>query len=53
MDEKEIKKRLTGRAAEYMMFKDDKEENAEMTAEISSSVNVVVFLDVEKLNNEV
>ena len=53
MDEKEIRKRLAGRAAEYMMFKDDKEENAEMTAEISSSVNVIVFPNFEKLKNEV
>ena len=29
MDEAEIRKRLAGRAAEYMMFKDDEEENAD------------------------
>ena len=28
MDENEIRKRLAGRAAEYVMFKDDEEENA-------------------------
>lgn len=26
MDDNEIKRRLAGRAAEYMMFKDDEEE---------------------------
>ena len=53
MDEKEIRKRLAGRAAEYMMFRDDEEENAETTAEISSSSNVIVFPDFEKLKSEV
>ena len=53
MDEKEIRKRLAGRAAEYMMFKDDEEENAETTAEISSSDNVIVFPDFEKLKSKV
>ena len=52
MDEKEIRKRLAGRAAEYMMFRDD-EENAETTAEISSPSNVIVFPDFEKLKSEV
>ena len=36
MDDNEIKKRLTGRAAEYMMFKDD-EEDTEVPAEILST----------------
>lgn len=53
MDEKEIRKRLAGRAAEYMMFRDDEEENAKTTAEISSSDNVIVFPDFEKLKSEV
>ncbi len=52
MDEKEIRKRLAGRAAEYMMFMDD-EENAETTAEVSSPSNVIVFPDFEKLKSEV
>lgn len=53
MDEKEIRKRLAGRAAEYMMFRDDEEENGETTAEVSSSSNVIVFPDFEKLKSEV
>ena len=53
MDKKEIRKRLSGRAEEYMMFRDDEEENAETTAEVSSSGNVIVFPDFEKLKNEV
>ena len=53
MDDNEIKKRLAGRAAEYMMFRDDEEENAKTTAEVSSSDNVIVFPDFEKLKSEV
>ena len=53
MDENEIRKRLAGRAAEYVMFKDDEEENAKTTAEVSSSGNVIVFPDFEKLKSEV
>lgn len=53
MDEKEIRKRLAGRAAEYMIFRDDEEENAETTAEVSSPSNVIVFPDFEKLKSEV
>ena len=52
MDEKEIRKRLASRAAEYMMFRND-EENAETTTEVSSSGNVIVFPDFEKLKSEV
>lgn len=52
MDEKEIRKRLAGRAAEYMMFKDDEEENAESKTGTSSN-NVIVFPDFEKLKSEV
>jgi len=39
MDDNEIKRRLAGRAAEYMMFKDD-EEDTEAQAEISSTDSV-------------
>lgn len=39
MDNNEIKRRLTGRAAEYMMFNDD-EENTEVLEEILSSDSV-------------
>ena len=53
MDDEEIKKRLAGRAAEYIMLKDDEEENSGTASEISSSVNVILFPDFEKLKNEV
>ena len=53
MDENEIRKRLAGRAAEYVIFKDDEEENTKTTAEVSSSSNVIVFPDFEKLKSEV
>lgn len=52
MDDNEIKRRLTGRAAEYMMFKDD-EEDTEVPADITSTGNVIVFPDFEKLKNKV
>lgn len=52
MDEKEIRKRLAGRAAEYMMFNDD-EEDTEVPVDITSTGNVIVFPDFEKLKNEV
>ena len=52
MDEKEIRKRLAGRAAEYMMFKDD-EEDTEAPVDITSTGNVILFPDFEKLKNEV
>ncbi len=52
MDDNEIKKRLAGRDAEYMMFKDD-EEDTEAPADTSSAGNVIVFPDFEKLKNEV
>lgn len=51
MDDNEIKRRLAGRAAEYMMFKDD-EEDTEVTVDITSTCNVIVFPDFEKLKNE-
>ena len=43
MDDNEIKRRLAGRAAEYMMFSDD-EEDTEVPAEISSSDSVLIHL---------
>ena len=49
MDDNEIKRRLAGRAAEYMMFKDD--EDTEVPAEISSSDSVIDFLDLEESKN--
>lgn len=52
MDDNEIESRLAGRAAEYMMFKDD-EEDTEATAEISSSDSVIDFLDLEKSKNKI
>lgn len=52
MNDNEIKRRLAGRAAEYMMFNDD-EEDTEVPAEITSTGNVIVFPDFEKLKNEV
>jgi len=48
----EIKRRLAGRAAEYMMFKDD-EEDTEVPAEISSSDSVIDFLDLEESKNKI
>lgn len=52
MDDNEIKRQLAGRAAEYMMFKDD-EEDTEAPGDITSTGNVIVFPDFEKLKNEV
>lgn len=52
MDEKEIRKRLAGRAAEYMMFRDE-DENADVDAQDSSTADVIAFPDFEKLKNEV
>lgn len=52
MDDNEIKRRLAGRAAEYKMFKDD-EEDTEVPADITSTGNVIVFPDFEKLKSEV
>ena len=51
MDDNEIKRRLAGRAAEYMMFKD--EEDTEVPAEISSSDRVIDFLDHEESKNKI
>lgn len=52
MNDNEIKRRLAGRAAEYMMFKDD-EEDIEVPVDITSTDNVIVFPDFEKLKNEI
>lgn len=52
MDDNEIKRRLAGRASEYMMFKDD-EEDIEVPVDITPKGNVIVFPDFEKLKNEV
>lgn len=52
MDDNEIKRRLAGRAAEYMMFNDD-EEDAEVSSEISSSDSVIDFLDLEESKNKI
>ena len=52
MDDNEIKRRLAGRSAEYMMFKDDKEDT-EVPVDITSTGNVIVFPDFAKLKNEV
>lgn len=52
MDEKEIKKRLADRAAEYRMFMDET-ETAETHAQPSSTDSVIVFADFENLKSEV
>lgn len=52
MDDNEIKNRLSGRAVEYMMFKDD-EEDTEVPVEISLSDSVIDFLDLEESKNKI
>ena len=52
MDDNEIKYRLSGRAAEYMMFKDD-EEDTEVPADISSSDSVIDFSNLEESKNKI
>lgn len=52
MDDNEIKRRLAGRAAEYMMFKDD-EEDTEVPVEISSSDSVIDFLGFEESKKKI
>lgn len=52
MDDNEIKRRLAGRAAEYMMFKDD-EEDTEVPVEISSSDSVIDFSILEESKNKI
>ncbi len=52
MDDNEIKRLIAGRAAEYMMFKDD-EEDTEAPAEISLSYRVNDFSDLEESKNKI
>lgn len=52
MADNEIKRRLAGRAAEYMMFKDD-EEDTEVPADISSSDSVIDFSNLEESKNKI
>ena len=52
MNDNEIKRRLAGRAAEYMMFKDD-EEDIEVPEEISLSDSDIDFLDLEESKNKI
>lgn len=52
MNENEIKRRLAGRAAEYMMFNDD-EEDTEVLEEISSSDSFSDFSNLEESKNKI
>ena len=52
MADNEIKRRLAGRAAEYMMFNDD-EEDIEVPAEISSSDSAIDFINLEESKNKI
>ena len=52
MDDNEIKRRLAGRAAEYMMFKDD-EEDIEVPVEISLSDSVIDLINLEESKNKI
>lgn len=52
MADNEIKRRLAGCAAEYMMFKDD-EEDTEVPADISSSDSVIDFSNLEESKNKI
>ena len=52
MDDNEIKNRLSGRVAEYMMFKDN-EDDTETPVEISLSDSVIDFLDLEESKNKI
>ena len=47
MDDNEIKRRLAGRAAEYMMFNDD-EEDTEVPVDISSFDSAIDFSNLEE-----
>lgn len=47
MNDNEIKGRLAGRAAEYMMFNDD-EEDIDVPTEISSFDSVIDFSNLEE-----
>ncbi len=50
MDEEEIRRRLAGRAMEYLMFADDDDCPTE---EIQTDKNIILFPDFEKLTEEV
>lgn len=50
MDEEQIRRRLAGRALEYMMFKDEEED---MDADSVPPDNLILFPDFEKLKEEV
>ena len=52
MDDNEIKRRLAGRVAEYMMF-NDYEEDTEVPVEISLSDSVIGFLNLEESKNKI
>lgn len=52
MNDNEIKRRLAGRAAKYMMFKDDEEET-KVPIEISSYDSVIDFLDLEESKDKI
>lgn len=52
MADNEIKRRLAGRAAEYMIFNDD-EEDIEVPAEISSSDSAIDFINLEESKNKI
>lgn len=49
MDEKEIRKRLAGRAAEYMMFRDDEEENANPNGRRFCNLKHLSRFDIEAI----
>ena len=51
-DENEIRKEPGGRAAEYMMFKDD-EEDTEVPTEILSTDSVIDLLNLEESKNKI
>ena len=52
MDDNDLKRRLAGRAVEYMMFNAD-EEDTEVPAEILSSDGVIDFVDLEESKNKI
>ena len=52
MNDNENKRRLAGRAAEYMMFKDD-EEDTEVPTEILSTDSVIDLLNLEESKNKI
>ncbi len=50
MDDNEIKRLIAGRAAEYMMFKD---EDTEAPSKISLPDSVIDFSNLEKSKNKI